>query len=74
MTIEQIKEKVLEFLELYEAAPQFGYRSRLSKKKIEGRYNVKCAFVDSLTMLSIVCDKETRKYIDEVISRMEKLS
>ena len=55
------------------AAPQFGYKSRLTKNYVQSKYQVKMDFLDNLIELGILCDDpETTKKIDALVARYEK--
>ena len=73
ITKKVVDEKVNDFINDYTDAPQFGYRSRLSKKRIPGRYDLKVSFCDSLVMLKLIADTDTCKYIDGVVAKLERM-
>ena len=55
------------------AAPQFGYKSKLTKQYVESKYQVKMDFLDNLMEMRILCDDDavTTK-IDALVTRYEK--
>ena len=72
--MDEIKQLVKEFLEDYRTAPLYGGYSRTMKRKIEGRQQIKLAFIDQLIMIQTLTDDEAvEKYIDHTLKKFEKM-
>jgi hypothetical protein len=69
----KLAELVSNYREAHTNAPQFGYKSRLTKQYINSKYQIKMDFLDNLMEMSILCDDDavTAK-IDALIQRYEK--
>ena len=54
-------------------APTYGYKSKMTKQYVQGKYGVKMEFLDNLTEMGILCDDdETSTKISALITRYEK--
>ena len=54
-------------------APTYGYKSKLTKQFVQGKYGVKMEFLDNLTEMAILCDDpETSTKISALITKYEK--
>ena len=54
-------------------APTYGYKSKMTKQYVQGKYGVKMEFLDNLTEMGILCDdKDTSDKINALVTRYEK--
>ena len=54
-------------------APTYGYKSKLTKQFVQGKYGVKMDFLDNLTEMGILCDDpDTSTKISALITKYEK--
>lgn len=70
-------ERFMSLVDLYHdqhnAAPQYSYKSRITKTKVLSKYSIKMEFIDNLTEMAILCDDQAvNDKIDKLIQKYEK--
>ena len=74
MTVDDLNTEIKEFMKVYKSTPQYGGYSRTLRRKIEGRHQVKLAFIDEMILTqALTTDPAVDKAIEDLLQKLSKL-